>query len=309
MKSVENINYEQLEMYLRYLVDPEPDAYIHPEYDGLDVETAVRNIYEIIGLEDIYQDSPHHLQKLYTHMANTVANVQSICLEHPELFSSNDDPNVVYNTPEFLECFQRLTIAAIFHDIGKPDVLIMNEKKGYHQTPGHERKSQELYQALVDHSLPDSILHKYADVTDLIRLHGASMYSVSPADILPDRSNTFPVELSVLQQADIEAQNLFHQFDDKMTKLVADTKELAAEAPYYLIPFNGYNPAQALIKCAELIDASKELTEYLIESAEVDLDNLEDLDAAEALNDVLLNTDNSEHNTGDGWDTGDDFEK
>lgn len=80
-------------------------------------------VARMVGFE---QKNVHHCYDLFGHTLHTVSEIEAKDLSQDEL--------------------KRLKVAALFHDIGKPDVAKFNEKTGQQVFYGHAEKSQEIAQ-------------------------------------------------------------------------------------------------------------------------------------------------------------------
>lgn len=89
-------------------------------------EILGEKIARMVGFE---QKNIHHCYDLFGHTLHTIEGIENKDLSQEEL--------------------KRLKVAALFHDVGKPDVAKMNEKTGQQVFYGHADKSQEIAKELL----------------------------------------------------------------------------------------------------------------------------------------------------------------
>ena len=168
------------------------------------------------------QNNVSHQYELFEHILRTVDNVQAVSKNH----ISDEEIMMV-------------KLAALFHDIGKPNVAAINEKTGQTQYIGHAKESATLAEAILV-SLGYSS-QEIAEVEFLIKSHDDFIPVTNVSDVTPEKISkillsatkkaTFVPTVShfkkllVLCMADITAQSDTVMKDGK----VVDTKEARLE--------------------------------------------------------------------------------
>ena len=168
------------------------------------------------------QNNVSHKYELFEHILRTVDNVQAVSKNH----ISDEEIMMV-------------KLAALFHDIGKPNVAAINEKTGQTQYIGHAKESATLAEAILV-SLGYSS-QEIAEVEFLIKSHDDFIPVTNVSDVTPEKISkillsatkkaTFVPTVShfkkllVLCMADITAQSDTVMKDGK----VVDTKEARLE--------------------------------------------------------------------------------
>lgn len=151
---------------------------------------------EKLNIKDIQQNNPHHGESLYTHIDRVFEFLKGCSLESLK--------DICNDTTSLLT-------AAICHDIGKPDVVKVNEKTGYDQFLGHADISASIFKERI-YEVPeftDNLSYDKIEYTsELIRLHDTKYSKQGKCqNMLNNHPNGFAKDLILLQYADIMGQS------------------------------------------------------------------------------------------------------
>lgn len=100
--------------------------YLSRKTEALEKEFG-QDVSRMVGFE---QNNSHHCYDLWEHTLRTIEGIEK------------DDLT--------LEQFTKLRVAAFFHDIGKPDVSMINEKTGQQVFYGHPKRSFEVAKPILE---------------------------------------------------------------------------------------------------------------------------------------------------------------
>lgn len=177
-------------------------------FSGKYIVKALKNNLEIIEfvipqvreMVQCCQNNPHHFGTVWEHTLKVIQNIVDSLGD-----SLKDDRNF------------RLTMAGLLHDIGKPAVKEKG-KDGFEHFNGHAKVSEEVtYKLLKDLKFSnDDILN----IRTLVRLHDLNFPNKkSVKRVIANIGFKQFKNLSILREADIEAQSEFHK-SDKLASLV-----------------------------------------------------------------------------------------
>ena len=170
----------------------------------------MRDMFRHYGVENIPQNNPHHFGDLIEH---TAAVLQAVC----EIKGYNLGDKDTLSKP--------LVMAAIFHDIGKPDVVSVNPKTGYDQYLNHAEVSVEKF-AEISKKLKEKISFDEEYVSELIRLHDTKYSKQGKINtLLETHKEGFAEDLIVLQIADVHGQSLCKK-EEKLEQIRAFAQKL-----------------------------------------------------------------------------------
>lgn len=119
---------------------------------------------EFATMKDYNQNNPHHCYDLLEHSVKAVLGIRQ---------ADSADRAV----------FENLRVAALFHDIGKPQVMTPDEKTGVSHYRHHAEKSAEIAQAIL--SAAGFGEKKMKQILFYIKNHDAFMYLTLPEEAKP----------------------------------------------------------------------------------------------------------------------------
>lgn len=150
-------------------------------------EIAAEEISNKLGYKDIVQNNPHHFGTLNQH-------VDAVINALPD------------NVSELVK------LSASLHDIGKYEVISVNQKTGYSQYIGHADKSVEILIANREKLCPDLSDKEFEYIKELVRLHDAKYSKQGKCQkMLDEHPNGFARDLITLQYADIMGQSEYQR--------------------------------------------------------------------------------------------------
>ena len=158
------------------------------------------DVMYVLGFENFYQDTPHHLQNLSEHVLKVMKSVYAL--------------DGVDDTSRF-----RLLLATFFHDAAKPLVKKVNPKTGFLCFYGHDKRSEEVFRAHIN-VFADISDEDKEYVADLIGLHHVRKLKGSKArKLLNEHPVGFALNLLRLDYADVMGQADFKRAE-KLSEIV-----------------------------------------------------------------------------------------